>query len=97
MRPESNNGLIKSIVEWLNPFLRTKKARKSTHRTLDKKESAVSLCFIKKGKSQSSHCHALRWIIVASNRNLNPKHVAYDFEKGLINAFKSQFVESEAN
>ena len=43
------------------------------------------------------HWHALHWIFVASDWNLDPKSVTCDFEKGLINAVQHKFHESEIN
>ena len=49
------------------------------------------------GKHKSFYWHALPWVFVASNWKLYPFSVTFDFEKGLHNAIRGQFVSSILN
>ena len=49
------------------------------------------------GKHESFCWHALPWVFVASNWKVYPFSVTFDFEKGLHNAIRGQFVTSILN
>ena len=49
------------------------------------------------GKHEILYWHALHWVCVASNWKLDPFSVTCDFEEGLHNAIRGQFVGSILN
>ena len=48
-------------------------------------------------KTEALYWHVMHWVIVTSGWKMDPFSVTCDFEKGLINAVKQQFMDSVIN